>query len=527
MDWLIPRIVTNASIDSSFTPYAGISANASLFTFTQPPPTMSWRVTPDNPVRYPNRLDVERCAALHNEILWHGWVDPGRDPADFVGVSWNAFHGDAAAAIAPRLQPDLAAFLDRAVVPAGGEQHQSFNYLVSGLQWPGGMWFNHEGFAVDGDPDRFLTLYSVHSIASHPDGLVFDQVENKAIVRMSIFDLDINGDEKWYHLEEILTAWLDMIDVGKMQAVAENVKLENEKFDPWVFVPYSELQLARTVLAFNRLATAIESRMPKIKDSSGAQRVLSDDDDDDDAFEPLLSEEDLDYALTPHGFARAFLSRSRRPKFRYIAPGLSLPTRESMKVQPFASIKRSDLRPDPLGEERDEDPWHPLEMPPLLLFRSTKKYESWKVPYITGSPQDPPFYWPYNGVETFPAGLYMNDVNRQSVIVFEDSVKLVLPYPIGGFGYARTADGSRFGARHFMDGDQRGHDRFAELFQLGYNPFGEMHNVQLEKVLIAWRELVESGEWKIGKEGVKDSIDKWKEADRGDKWQKYTVPVGW
>lgn len=149
-----------------------VAGNVSLHGYDglfAPAPLSSWRVTPDNPVRYPNSLDVERCAALHNELLWYGWNVPGGKAEDFPGVNWFDYHRNAAAEVKPRLSAPLTAFLERAHAINGSH---SFLYHVGGLTSPLIMWQNHEGLQDFADRDRFLTLYIGHSIASHPDGLV-------------------------------------------------------------------------------------------------------------------------------------------------------------------------------------------------------------------------------------------------------------------------------------------------------------------------------------------------------------------
>lgn len=330
-----------------------------------------------------------------------------------------------------------------------------------------------------------------------------------------------NGRQTWYPLEVILTAWLDMIEAGKVQAVTKDIQPINEKHDPWIMVPYSQRQLNDTVKAFNRLADAIESRIFNEGQQLDTQKPLNSEINPDSY---LLSEDELEAAGIPQGFAHSFLTKARRPNFRYIAPGLSIPTSESIKSQPFSSIKR------PPGWDGAED--FPHEIYPILLFPSSELYETWRDPTLVPqfANQYRPFHWPYNELKSYTAGLYFTPTDRVSIYEFEDSVNMVLPYPIGGFGYARTADGARFGENKEQKGVAgyvQGGGTFADLFQLGYNPFGTMHYVQLEKVLDLWTELVESGEWKIGKDGVQDTINKWKDADTYYKWNKYVVPNSW
>lgn len=121
------------------------------------------------------------------------------------GVQANSLHGS------------LVTFLESAFCVEDVGQHSLF-YYVNGLSGPGYMWENHE-MDNDEQPYRYLTLYVANTIATHPDGLIFDQKRNQAIMQMSIFDSEItqNGRQEWQPLEVVLSAWLDMAgDVGKV-----------------------------------------------------------------------------------------------------------------------------------------------------------------------------------------------------------------------------------------------------------------------------------------------------------------------
>lgn len=53
------------------------------------------------------------------------------------------------------------------------------------------------------------------------------------------------------------------------------------------------------------------------------------------------------------------------------------------------------------------------------------------------------------------------------------------------------------------------------------------HDVQLKFVLRRWVELVESGYWEVDANGVAGGIEKWRDADTAEHWQKYKLPVHW
>ena len=66
------------------------------------------------------------------------------------------------------------------------------------------------------------------------------------------------------------------------------------------------------------------------------------------------------------------------------------------------------------------------------------------------------------------------------------------------------------------------------LFQHGYKPFGgDYYRPQrLERVLELWEGLVKKGVWGVGRDGVKGSVERFREAE-GWRWREYVVPVGW
>ena len=112
------------------------------------------------------RMNVERCVALHNEILTIGWMGRGRDPED-LGQSWFDFHGDGANEVRGKLSPDLVAFLEH----AWEVDDHSFFYYVNGLHHPANLFTNNLHDKQSKTP-RYVTLYAANDLAEHVDGLV-------------------------------------------------------------------------------------------------------------------------------------------------------------------------------------------------------------------------------------------------------------------------------------------------------------------------------------------------------------------
>jgi hypothetical protein len=326
----------------------------------------------------------------------------------------------------------------------------------------------------------------------------FDQEENTAIMCVDLDDTDAiqNGRIGWYPLENVLETWLDMIEQGKVIATPEADNVE----EPWTLAPYSPSILQDTIDVFNLLVQEIESRMPG--GSTGTA--------DDSLLPPLINEAILDAANPQQGFAHHFTQRVNRPRFRFIAPGLEVPSFSGMAMQPFASFRQSHA--------------DAIETKPFLLFRAIDGTTPCMAPV---SKDDCPFGYPFNELDNYPAGLYLSSTSS-SYSCFEDESILVLPYRIGARGFARKSDGTRFGENtRDVDDQVQPANTFADLYQPGHQPFTEMHSVWLFSVLESWLCMVQRGDWKVDANGIMGGIDEWKKADTEEWWERYTVPIVW
>jgi hypothetical protein len=304
-----------------------------------------------------------------------------------------------------------------------------------------------------------------------------------------------SGRIKWHPLEDILEVWLEMIRIGKVKAMGSETE-----WQPWELVPYTNHQVDEAVEVFNKLVSAIEARIPQNESTSTLQPSS------------LFDKEALDAAHIPAGFAYDFLTRARRPRFSFIAPGLSLPTPSTIADQPFFGIL----------ETVPEDHRELFQSPPIQLFRSSLMYNR-PSPHPNIFPEDI-FGYTFN-LPTYSAGLYFhegyNGNNQHS-----DAVTLVLPYGIGGSGWAKKSDGSSFG-ENLHDDLANSKDSYDELYQTGRQPFIQSHPVRLVQVLKSWVAMVERGDWKVGAEGIANGINEWKKADTRDGWEKYYIPPEW
>jgi len=242
---------------------------------------------------------------------------------------------------------------------------------------------------------------------------------------------------------------------------------------------------------WEELVEAIESRMPAANRSQAADRSMY----------GLLDDNIRDTVNLTQRFAYNFLIRARRPRFKMIAPGLHVIKSSDFSDQPFRSYMSKDIE----------------EVPPVLLFQSDLNF--FEDPYWTPhSPHDAmvPNFFDYRDVKVYPSGLYLLPTNHRSL---EDGISFVLPYAIGGKGFARRGDGTNFAGGE----DWRGKDSFTELYQPGRRAFEDFQAQSLARVLESWLGMVERGDWKVDENGVVGDMETWREADTGEGWRKYVI----
>lgn len=314
----------------------------------------------------------------------------------------------------------------------------------------------------------------------------------------------------WKPLQDIYSAYLDMIKEGKAQACMPNGTLrkqsKSDNFGPWIFNDYTAADVEKSVKAFKRLLDAIETRIHGnqcISDTANYQEVLL----------PWTDSTVLDAAgIQPYTFARTFCEEtakwSRRLSFRYIAPGTRIPTVEEFISQPFH------------GKTRMKHPLSPKMPVALFLVDDASLSSNHTVP-------DPDTWLRYDGGEgaPIPAGLYLVGDDRLNQ-AFENACQLLLPFKLGSNGWARLSDHEVLGMTPWDDEPQPA-DVNSELYQSGYNGFFGLRDVQIHKVLLNWAERVECGHWTITWDGVEGGIEKFRKADTEADWQKYWLPLTW
>lgn len=314
----------------------------------------------------------------------------------------------------------------------------------------------------------------------------------------------------WKPLESIYGAYLDMIKEGKVQTCVPNGKLskqsKSDNFGPWIFHNYTTADIEKSVEAFNRLLDAIEIRI------NGSQRTVEIVNCQEVVL-PWTDQTALDAAgIQPYTFARAFCEETakcaRKLSFRYVAPGIRIPTMEEFIAQEFK------------GKSRMKHPLSPKMPVSLFIVDDDSLPSNHAVPNCDT-------WLCYDGSEdtSIPAGLYLVGDDRLNQ-AFENSCRLLLPFKLGSNGWARLSDYEVLGMKPWDD-EARPADVNSELYQSGYNGFLGRRDVQIHKVLLNWAQRVECGDWTVAWNGVESGIEKFHEADTEANWQKYWLPLSW
>jgi hypothetical protein len=139
-------------------------------------------VSDNNPARHEGDMDYERCAALHNAIVKHGWTASGHSLDDLpLTTCWGANEGKWEED-ADRLHPSMIGFLKRAYNTELPDTEPVYNfmsrdykffYFLQGLIGPQG----YEAYDLAdnfGDfPGNYMTLYTANDdLGSHAQGLM-------------------------------------------------------------------------------------------------------------------------------------------------------------------------------------------------------------------------------------------------------------------------------------------------------------------------------------------------------------------
>lgn len=348
-------------------------------------------------------------------------------------------------------------------------------------------------------------------------------------------------------LQTILEQYLEMIDLEKVKGVSEDLDSDsgscsddggsegNEKVEmkqiPWVLQPHSKKIMDRTLAAYQNLIRAIEERMPEFKSESARtlpspkrQRGLlpalhgldPTKQTDEGGLIHAISDLVTSSQAAKESFIIKFLRQSIRPSRRdlkFIAPGLRLPSPESLLNQLFQDI---DFRKSRYYN-------------PILLFPA-KNDDDFSYTTVFPNKIHNPFRHPYDqGCPSYPSGLWISESDLDGG-AFDDACRLLLPRHIIDRHEnteselehcARSTDG-------FVLEDRGGEGLAAGLYQTSCNPFILRHEVELFRVLESWVGMVENERWEVDCNGVAGGIEKWMEADESEEGsESYRLRLTW
>ena len=324
---------------------------------------------------------------------------------------------------------------------------------------------------------------------------------------------------EWQRLETMLSAWLNLIERGKIVALSPPARRQLSKrrvdnglrtedsapfdnhalgavelsahSDPWETATYTKQDLQDTLNAWHTLIDAINERMPNPKRTPFVATSLF-------SAETLLAA-----SIRKNSFAWHFFSNAHRPAFDYLCPVLTLATEHDLVNSVWKTA----------NEESMATPRHPFIMPvdkpgpfPIPLLLGTALARNWHSRKAGTT---------FAAIDNIPWGLYFDEWDSDGLLT-EDACRLVLPYDLGANGFAMRADGSKLNADHVQG--------WAELYQLGQHPLVPCHMTQMYQVLEVWRGCVKLGHWKVGDNGIDELDTKFRDADTEDWAEAYTVP---
>ncbi|KAL5333708.1 hypothetical protein BJX70DRAFT_403326 [Aspergillus crustosus] len=461
-------------------------------------------------------MDYERCAALHNEILLRGYLGRGmRWPSPPPKTWWEK--EAPSPEIASKLSPSLIEFLKRAHLPSNASAPHSIFYYLSYVPSPEEMISNLflRKFNGSSEGGPYVLLYQYNAIH-----------EEEGLGLMP--------------LETILAGYIDMIDEGKVAAVANwedgepGVPEWPWPAPPWVLHIYTAVDVQKAVAATKRLLDAIEAKIEEHEHEHEHSAGPSETKAADTNYLPWNDPAALPADLVPPGtFAFEFLQgiKMLKARFRYIAPGVRFPTVEEFLAQkaetpPWQEPGQHPLRlmhvEQPEDDDREdnnnreddgEDDGEDSNGDNLEKEQQTEETET--------EPEQPKINSP-----KYP-GLYIEQVTPSASFHFSNESRLELPFGIGANGWARQSSGQPLGY-NIAEWRPAPADTAWDLYQSG-DPTGftDIRLVQIHKVLENWAGMVEGGHWGVDGEGVVGGSGRFREADTEEGWGLYWIPVSW
>ncbi|KAL2845225.1 hypothetical protein BJY01DRAFT_214424 [Aspergillus pseudoustus] len=400
-------------------------------------------------------LDVDRCIELHNAIIRENAEAPGYEPLEVANYTdyWADKEPDELRRLKKKLKAPLFEFLSRSHQVV--DQNIAMTPFTWGLTWPSGL-YSSPDFLFWGDYGDPVMLYRAASWEYNSAGLVFDMKTNKATwVNLHWNTPPVYQEHIWAPLDVILEEWLTYL---RRRAVPRY-------FDEHAFGGHTEgwgllypppQDVEEDLELWDRYVGLVESKLPQ-----GPRLAIS-----NTSTTGMHGPEFT-------GFPKAFFSQARRPTFKYVAPELVFPS--PSQLSRLAEHQRAT--------------W--VELRIMGMF----------MEYVTNS--DTNFDAAPDAEKVLPTVLFpLGDnihagLSTTSQNAWQDGVGLILPTP--GVYDLQYGEGLR----------KHGSQSFKRVWQVEprESPFWAPHPARLARVLEKWIQYVEDGTWKVGKEGIKGTIN--------------------
>jgi hypothetical protein len=452
-------------------------------------------------------FDVDKCIELHNRVVAHARsrLLPEHQPK--LQRSWFTAHNVDPSSPSVEIVPDLDIELDDdlktflsgidIVVP---EDHQylAFNPLLIGVPRPYGlipdMWKN-----LDDEYENFMLLYS--GTGHDPGGLVYSHTTQQ-VCYMDDLCLEPQ-DMRWADLQDVLEVHWSCVESGKFVVDAKYPGFgydDGLRTQGWRVEGWTEEELQRALEVWSNLVNAITKRLPrKGEEEEGEEPQRKKRKKDDE--EVLIPSEVLNKYPAIPAFARAFLSRAKKPPFTSIAPQLDVPDEAFLHR---IGTQLQALHPDVSLNTPQHEFFY---LTPFLLL----PWRTQDIQLISQSDRD---RWKNTSRSTRilddRAGLYIIPDDFQA-----HSSSLLLSFQLGGNGHVLRGDGST------VERERAGQD---VLYRHGIcNPFIPGHGTPLAAVLVNWWEQVENEDWGVDENGVVGGEECWKKADTEDYAEDFAI----
>jgi hypothetical protein len=315
---------------------------------------------------------------------------------------------------------------------------------------------------------------------------------------------------KWVTLESTLESYLEMTEQRRVIASYKPPESGGPGGTyPWHLSQDDDLAVDDTILAWDNLLSAIQTRMPAGEKPRRPQ---------------FYSSASIESCEIQGLFVKKFLQRARIPPFQYIAPGLRLSTNQDLSNQPFKNASLEKLGRRPRQSPSSFSNW----CYPFLFLRFDQKIQldpscRYKR-FLTGSEYRYNGY-PWQHATEFETGLY---ITGAKLMERPDGAKLLLPFQLAPNKWAKFGDGNLIHAEHSYDGlYQPSRDSTYHWAMMWAQGDDVPWNVRLEILFKKWTWMIENGHWEVGEDGVVGGAEKFKEADSEDKRHLYFIQTTW